>query len=258
MQELDGRVAAISGAGTGIGVGIARAMAQAGAKLVISAYNSFDGCEALAKELIQDGCEVTAVKIDFRETKAARGLVDTAVEKYGAIDILVNNAGLTFVKPFVECTEADWDEVFNINLKAMFLNCNAAVPHMINQSFGRIINISSVHAIQHVPKYSIYAATKGGINAFTRALSVELAPHGVTANVIGPGAIYVERYDTTGNDVEEMGASIPAGRVGEPADIANAAVYLASSGASYVNGSVLMVDGALTARMSLPARELDS
>lgn len=249
--ELDGQVAVVTGAGTGIGVGIARHLAEAGASLVVSAYNSFEGADDLAKALNRSGRKALAVKSDFRKAANARDVIKAALDTYGGLDILVNNAGFTLGKAFVDCSEKDWDDLFNINIKSMFVTCSAAVPHMIARKHGRIINISSVHGIQHAPGHVLYGATKGAINEFTRALAVELGPHGITANVIAPGAIYVPRYDATGVDKDSMVDRIPARALGDADDIGRAAAFLASPNADYISGEVLYIDGALTARMAL-------
>ena len=247
MGVLDGQVAAITGAGTGIGAGIARRFAAEGATVVISAYNSFEGCQRLADEINQQGGTAHPLKLDFRQAANARAIVETAISEYGRLDILVNNAGYTMVKPFLECTEQDWDDVFNINLKSMFVTCLAAIPHMQERNNGRIINISSVHSRIHYQNHVLYGSTKGGINEFTRALVTEVPGTDITANVIAPGAIYVERYDSAGVDRETMTASIPSRRVGDVADIAGTALFLASPDSAYVNGEVIFVDGGLTA-----------
>jgi NAD(P)-dependent dehydrogenase (short-subunit alcohol dehydrogenase family) len=246
MGALDGQVAAITGAGTGIGVGIARRLAAEGAAVVICAYNSFAGCEKLADEITTSGGAAIPLKLDFRQAANARAIVDTAISEHGRLDILVNNAGFTMTKPFLECTEQDWDDIFNINLKSMFVTCLAAIPHMQEREYGRIINISSVHSRIHYENHVLYGSTKGGINEFTRALVTELAGSGITANVIAPGAIYVERYDRAGLDQDRMIRSIPSRRVGTVEDIAGAAYFLASPDSAYVNGEVIFVDGGLT------------
>ena len=141
----------------------------------------------------------------------------------------------------------DWDDVFNINLKSMFVTCLAAIPHMQQRQYGRIINISSVHSRIHFENHVLYGSTKGGINEFTRGLVTELAGSGITANVIAPGAIHVERFDRTGLDRDRMARSIPSRRVGTVDDIAGTAFFLASPDSAYVNGEVIFVDGGLTA-----------
>ena len=251
MGSLDGQTAIVTGAGTGIGVGIARHLAGAGASLVLSAYNSFDGCKQLADDLAADGADAIAVKVDLRNSSAAGQLVDAAMDRWNRVDILVNNAGFTLAKPFVECTERDWDDLFSINLRSMFVTCLAAAPAMIERGYGRIINISSVHGVQHIPNMVLYGTTKGGINEFTRGLAVELGPHGITANVIAPGTIYVPRYDRVGADKATMASTVPSGKLGDVDDIGRTAAFLADPAAGYISGEILYVDAGLTSKMAL-------
>ena len=251
MGSLDGQTAIITGAGTGIGVGIARHLAAAGASLVLSAYNSFSGCQDLRAELADAGTDALAIKVDLRRSSDATQLVDAAIDRWGKVDILVNNAGFTLAKPFVECSERDWDDLFSINLRSMFITCRAAVPAMIERGYGRIINISSVHGVQHIANLVLYGATKGGINEFTRGLAVELGPHGITANVIAPGAIYVPRYDRVGADKDTMAATVPNRQLGDVDDIGRAAAFLADPQADYISGEILYVDAGLTSKMAL-------
>ena len=251
MTDLSSRTAVVTGAGTGIGTGVARRLAEQGARVVISASGNFEGAEHLASELRDQGADVRAVRSDFRQAANARRVVEEALEAFGQVDILVNNAGRTLVKPFAECTEQDWDDLLSVNIKSMFMTCQAALPSMLERGWGRIINISSVHSQVHAPSYVIYSATKGAINEFTRNLAVEIGRDNITANVIAPGAIQVERYDRDEVDVSALIKKIPSASVGTPVDIAGAVSYLSSDDARYVNGAVLFVDGGLTARMAL-------
>ena len=250
MSGLEGRVAIVTGGGTGIGKGIVRRLASARCRLLVSAANSMVGAEKLRDELRADGVEVEVCRADLRNPDAARSIIASAVETYGQLDILVNNAGFTLDEPFLDGTTERWQEIFNINLMSMITASQDAARHLIEQGSGRIINISSVHGIVHMPGHAIYAATKGGINGFTRSLAVELAPHQVTCNVIAPGAIQVDRYKAQNLEPRAVGAHIPMRRVGQPAEIAAAVAYLASDEASYVSGEILYVDGALTSRMA--------
>ncbi len=250
-QRLNGRVAVVTGAGTGIGVGIASCLAADGAAVVLSAASSIEGARTLAADIVASGGSAAAVQADFRDPLTARRVVDTAVREFGGLDILVNNAGYTLDKPFLETTAEDWSSLFDINVQAMIAASHAAVPHMIERGGGRIINISSVHGALHAHGHVIYGATKGAVNAFTRALAVELAALQITANVIAPGAIHVERYDRDNRDLEAIRASIPNKLLGEPKDIGAMAAYLASDDARYVTGAVIAVDGGVTAVMAV-------
>lgn len=252
-QKLAGKVACVTGAGTGIGVGIALALAEAGADVAVSYHGSEEGARQTAEKIRGLGRRALLRRADIAQSAEARGLVDATVAELGRIDIMVNNSGVTWPKPFLELDEETWDQTFAINLRGMFLCSQQAARHMVRQGGGRIINLSSVHGFSSAPRHAHYEATKGGINMFTKALAIELAPYRITVNAIAPGAIEVERYFRTmpGYDRQEMGARIPLGRVGFPADVAPLAVFLASDEASYITGETILVDGGLIARMAL-------
>ncbi len=250
-QRLRGRVAVITGAGTGIGVGIAQRLAEEGASIVVSASNSIAGARSLTDEINNNGGSALAVEADFRDPSTASLLVSSATETFGGLDILVNNAGLTLDKPFAETSLNEWTSLFNINVLAMIQTSHAALAPMKQRGRGRIINISSVHSALHSSGHVIYGATKGAVNAFSRALAIELAPKQITVNVIAPGAIYVERYDRDNRDLKAIQASIPNQKLGLPNDVASAVAYLASDEAHYVTGDVMFVDGGVSANMGV-------
>ncbi len=250
-QRLRGRVAVITGAGTGIGVGIAQRLAEEGASIVVSASNSIAGARSLTDEINNNGGSALAVEADFRDPSTASLLVSSATETFGGLDILVYNAGLTLDKPFAETSLNEWTSLFNINVLAMIQTSHAALAPMKQRGRGRIINISSVHSALHSSGHVIYGATKGAVNAFSRALAIELAPKQITVNVIAPGAIYVERYDRDNRDLKAIQASIPNQKLGLPNDVASAVAYLASDEAHYVTGDVMFVDGGVTANMGV-------
>ena len=250
--DLTGKVAIVTGGATGIGGGICTALAAAGARVVVSPHANRDKAEQIAGEIAGAGGQAVVQPCDVRQAAAVEALFAATLERFGQVDIMVNNAGITYVKPFLELSEEEWDQTLDINLKGMYLCSRRAARHMVERgAAGRIINLSSVHGSHSTPHLVHYEASKGGINMFTKALAIELAPHGITANAIAPGAIEVERYHRPGYDRAALGQRIPLGRVGYPEDIAALAVWLASDAASYVTGQVIYVDGGVTTRMAL-------
>jgi NAD(P)-dependent dehydrogenase (short-subunit alcohol dehydrogenase family) len=248
---LVGKVAVVTGAGTGIGVGIVEALAAAGAAVVISYNSSAEGAESLAARLREQGARVLVQPCDVRDYAQVGALFAAAVAAFERVDILVNNSGITEPHSLLEMTPEEWDKTLNINLRGNFFCTQHAARLMIAQgSGGRIINLSSVHGFAAAPDHSHYEASKGGINLFTKACAIELAPHNIQVNAIAPGAIEVPRFFTFDNyDREEWGERIPAGRVGMPSDIGPLAVFLASEGASYITGQIIWVDGGMTSRL---------
>ena len=244
------KVAVVTGAGTGIGVGIGEALADAGAAVVLSYHSSATGAEDLAARLRERGARALVHGCDVRDHAQVQALFDATIAEFGRVDILVNNAGITVPQPLLEMTPEDWDKTLEINLRGAFFCTQRAAREMIRQgSGGRIINLGSVHAYAAVPEHGHYAASKGGINLFTKACAIELAPHDIQVNAIAPGAIEVERYHTPDYDRAELGRRIPAGRVGFPSDIGPLAVFLSSEGANYITGQIVWVDGGLTSQM---------
>jgi NAD(P)-dependent dehydrogenase (short-subunit alcohol dehydrogenase family) len=250
-DTLAGKVAVVTGAGTGIGVGIVEALASAGAAVVISYNRSAEGAEKLAAGLRERGARVLVQGCDVRDYAQVGALFDATVAAFGRVDILVNNSGITEPHSLLEMTPEEWDKTLNINLRGNFFCTQHAARRMIAQGTGgRIINLSSVHGFAAAPDHSHYEASKGGINLFTKACAIELAPYDIQVNAIAPGAIEVPRFFTFDNyDREEWGGRIPAGRVGLPSDIGPLAVFLASEGASYITGQIIWVDGGMTSRL---------
>ena len=197
------------------------------------------------------GRRALAVRADLSQTDACFGLVDTAVSFLGGLDILVNNAGRTDMTPFLDVTPEQFDALFATNMRAQFFVAQRAVKHLAERK-GAIINMTSVHALVSLPRHTTYEATKGAIAAWTRGLAIELAPRHIRVNAVAPGAIEVPRFfDRPSYSTETMGAAIPWGEVGHPLDIAHMCAFLASDRAAYITGATLVVDGGLTARLSL-------
>jgi 3-oxoacyl-[acyl-carrier protein] reductase len=246
------KVALVTGAGTGIGKGIALAFGQQGADVVVHYNTSAPGAADVAAQIRGYGSHAMICQADLRDESAIQSMFQLVVDQFGRVDILVNNSGVTLACSFLDLSVEDWDLVHGINLRGMFLCSQEAVRDMIKRRWGRIINISSIHAHSTLPGYVAYAASKGGVNQLTRAMAVDLAPLGITVNAIGPGGTEIEKFLTLSDyDPGAMTPQIPAGRMGSPRDIASMVLCLASESASWVTGQVLYVDGGATVQHSV-------
>lgn len=239
---LKDKVAIVTGAAKGIGRGIALVLAQEGAKVVASDIDQASCLEVVA-EIEKLGGQALAVKCDVSIKAEVDELIFVAVNKFGQLDILANNAGIFPFVSFEEMTEENWDKVIDVNLKSVFLMSQSASKVM--KPGSKIVNTSSIAAYVGFGGLVHYCASKGGLNGMTRALALELAPKKINVNNVAPGAI--ETPGATGGQTEEMKkgtiATIPAGRMGVPEDIANAVAFLASDKADYITGQTLVVDG---------------
>lgn len=246
--SLTGKTALVTGANTGIGQAIAVALAQAGADVALAGRS--EPAETLA--LIEEaGRKAVNIAADFSSTEPVARVMEEAVAALGRIDILVNNAGIIRRDDLLQFSEADWDAVIDTNLKTLFFLSQAAARGMVAQGGGKIINIASLLTFQGGIRVPSYAAAKSGVGGVTKAMANELAPHGVQVNAIAPG--YIATNNTAALQADETRnrqilERIPAGRWGDPADIAGAAVFLASPASNYVTGHVLAVDGGWLAR----------
>ena len=239
MFDLTGKVALITGATGGIGGAIARKMRDAGATVVVSGRN-------IAKMDAEFGDEYIKIPCDLAADGGAVELVMNTIEAAGKIDILINNAGITRDTLLMRMTDDQFDEVINTNLRSCFKMCRAAIMPMMKNRFGRIINMASIIGTIGGPGQANYAASKGGMIAMTKSIAAEVASRGITANAIAPGFIKTPMTDVLPDELKKTYLSqIPAGRFGEPDDIANACVFLASDEASYINGQTLHVNGGM-------------
>ena len=253
MGALEGRRALVTGAGIGIGQGIALELARQGAAVAVHYYaDSVAGGQETVATIAGDGGTAIPIEADLTNVAECRRAVDEAAAGLGGLDVLVNNAGVTVETPFLETTEAHYNLMFDLNVRGYFFCAQQALPHMLARGGGSIVNISSVHGHAGYAGHVAYAGTKGAVNALTRTLAIELAPHGVRVNTIGPGLIEVPRYfDNPAYTTERGAQQVPWGRVGRPVDIGKVAAFLAADGADFVTGQVVYVDGGSTAQMAI-------
>ena len=250
MGRYDGRVAVITGAARGIGFGCATRFAEEGASVAVVDLDESSAAEAAGRLPLQGEAKAIGVGADVSDTESAEAAVARVVEELGGIHVLVNNAGITRDNLLFKMTDDDWDLVMGVHLRGAFVMTRAAQKHFVAQTYGKILNLSSVSALGNRGQAN-YSAAKMGIQGFTRTLGIELGPFGVNANAIAPGFIATEMTDATARrlkmEPEELrrlnAEANPVRRVGEPADIAAAAAFLCSDEASYITGQTLYVDG---------------
>jgi 3-oxoacyl-[acyl-carrier protein] reductase len=243
-MRLEGKTALVTGAGSGIGKCIAETYAREGARVALADING-DAAKSAARGV---GNNAIALRCDVSKKADVNGVVDETLAAFGALDILVNNAGATHVnKPMLDIDEAEYDRIFAINVKGVFLACQAVVPAFRKRGGGVIINIGSTAGLRPRPGLSAYNATKGAVHILTKSLAVELAPDGIRVCAIAPVATETPLLQSflgpASGMREKFIASIPMGRLALPDDIANAALFLASTEAKFMTGNIMEVDG---------------
>lgn len=251
--DLTGKTAIVTGAKQGMGKTHALLLARQGAKVVVADI-SLQECQLVVDEIKKERGTAIAVKCDISKKAEVEQMVKTTIEKFGKLDILVNNAGICPFSPFLEMKEQDFEKVIDVNLKGYFLCAQASAKEMAKQKKGAIVNIASIamgQVGQGFAGLTHYCASKGGIVAMAEAMALELAPLGIRVNTIAPGAIDTPMAGSVKQDskvLEGTLANVPLKRMGNPEEISNAVLFLASDESSYMTGSVVVVDGGWTAQ----------
>ena len=249
--RLDGRLALVTGSSSGIGLALARGLAQAGASVVLNGRDAAK-LAAAAAMLTTEGLAVHARTFDVTRRDATLLAIAEIESTLGPIEVLVNNAGMTRRAPFHELAAADWDAVMRTNVDSIFHVGQAVAQHMVGRRRGRIVNICSVMSELGRPGTAVYTASKGAVKMLTKGMAIDLGPHGINVNGIGPGYFTTELNEALVND-ERFGAWLinrtPSRRWGDVEDLAGAVVFLASDASRFVNGHILYVDGGVTASL---------
>lgn len=261
-MRLKEKVALVTGAASGIGKSTALLFGQEGARVMCADLNG-EGAEQTAREIVGAGGQAASVRADVSREEDVRRMVGEVVARWGRLDVLFNNAGMEFALPVTQTPVEQWDQLMGVNLRGVFLGCKHAVPEMIKQGGGAIVNTASVVGLVAAPSGSAYCASKGGVVLLTKSLAVELASFNIRVNAVCPGVIrtpMVERAVEmgevlTGSREESwrmLAKSQPIGRMGEPEEVARAVLFLASDEASLITGVALPVDGGWSAALASP------
>ena len=260
-MKLENKIAIITGAASGIGKSIALAFSREGAKVVVSDINVENG-EATAARIKADHGEALFIEADVSESKAVENLIDSTIKHFGVLDIMVNNAGIEIVQRLADTDEQLWDRLIAINLKGVFLGTKYAIPKMLENGGGNIINMSSVAGIMGAGGLGAYNASKGGVVLLTKNTAMDYGKQNIRANCICPGFISTPMVENIMAlpGAEEIKNKIfglcPAGRLGTPEEVAHCAVFLASDESSFINGHALVVDGGMSAGWQLEVEKI--
>ncbi len=246
MGTLNGKVALITGAGRGFGRAIAEVFIEAAADVALNYRESQAACREIAEQAEAIGQRAMLVKADVTDSAAVEQMVEAVISKFGRIDILVNNAGIMHVQPFAESSEDSWRAEMDVNVYGPLRVTRAVVPHMIEQHYGKIINLSSQLALIGWDRAAVYAGTKGFILTWTKSLARELGQYNINVNAIGPGSIVTDMnrgiYPSP-EAAERRAQELPLRRLGSPRDVGECALFLASDASSYLTGQMLGPNG---------------
>ncbi len=252
MGRVDGKVALVTGAAMGIGKGAAMALAAEGASVVVADINDAVGAETV-QEISAAGGKTVFQHCDVSQTEDVKNAVERAVSEYGKIDILVNNAGVAIPGSIVDISEEDWTRVLNTNLSSVWRGMKFALPHMIENGGGAVVNVSSVQALLGFKGWSAYAAAKGAINSLTQQAAADYSQYNIRINAVLPGTIMTPMNEKIFEDAEDPDALIanwnsihPLGRFGQMHEVGNTILFLASDEASFITGTLLRIDGGST------------
>ncbi|WP_084700374.1 SDR family NAD(P)-dependent oxidoreductase [Streptacidiphilus anmyonensis] len=241
-MEFSGKVALVTGSTSGIGRAIAQTLAARGAHVLVSGRNAERGAETVAA-IRAEGGKADFLPADLRDADSARELARRATETGGHVDVLVNNAGLGAFGPTTATTEADFDAMFAVNVKAPYFLTAALAPAMAERGGGAVVSVSTMVAGFGMPGMALYGSTKAAVNLLTKSWAAEFGPQGVRVNAVAPGPVRTEGTASMGDGLDQLASQAPAARVADPSEIAAAVAYLAGDEASFVQGVVLPVDG---------------
>jgi 3-oxoacyl-[acyl-carrier protein] reductase len=245
-RELEGKVALVTGSSRGLGRAIALKLASLGSKVAINYVSRDEDAQKVVREIQKTGGETLLVKGNVADSPTVKGMIQRIIDKWGKLDILVNNAGITRDNLLLRMTDTAWDDVINTNLRGAFLCTKFALRSMMDQNWGRIINMSSLAGILGNQGQGNYSAAKAGLIAFTKSTAREVGPRNITSNAIAPGFIITEMTDKLSMEMQQSILSrIPLKRFGKPEDIAELAAFLASEKASYITAQVIAIDGGI-------------
>jgi len=244
--DLSGKIALVTGAGRGIGRSVALALGSAGAKVLVNYNSSEEAAREVVGAIESDGGEAKAIKADVSKPEEVDAMVSTLVKEWGRIDILVNNAGIARDNLMMRMSQEEWDAVMDTNLRSAYFCSRAVLRPMLRNRWGRIISISSVVGLTGNVGQANYAAAKAGLIGFTKSLAREVGSRNITANAVAPGFIQTDITAGLSDDIKAAALkNIPAEKFGEPEDVANVVLFLASDLAAYVTGQVVNVDGGM-------------